>query len=162
MSDYGTVEGVAAIASTWTLDGEFVDPDVYQSGSNPPLSTVEAWLETMSALMNAALKDNYFQTPILDPYPAPYPVSLAAVNQQCNILVADLVAARNQQGRFFLQTADVSRDLTNWAKIQKELIDWVKANAETFLAEGVPQITANSIRPGQTAVILGDDEFTDE
>ncbi len=161
MSDYGTVEGVAAIASTWTRDGEFFDEDVIYDipGTNPPLATVEAWLESMSALMNAALKDNYFQTPINEIYPATlYPISLAAVNQQVNTVVADLVAARNQQGRFFLQTVDVSRDLTNWANIQKELIDWVKRNAETFLAEGVPQITANSIRPGQTAVILQDDE----
>jgi hypothetical protein len=157
MSDYGSVEGVAAIASTWTRGGEFFDADlVYNvSPTNPPLATVEAWLETMSAYMNAALMDAYFEIPLTDDFH----VSFVAVDQQVNMLVADLVAARNQQGRFFLQTAEVSRDITNWTKIQKELQDWVKSNVETFLAEGVPQITTNPIRAGQTAVILQDDEF---
>lgn len=157
MPDYGTVEGVAAIASTWTRDGEFFDADLVYDipATNPPLSTVEAWITSMSALMDAALKDNYFVTPLTDDFE----VSYAAVSNQCNVLVADLVAARNQSGRFFLQTVDASRDLTNWAKIQKELIDWVKSNVETFLSEEVPQITANQIRAGQTAVILQDDEF---
>ena len=159
MADYGTVEGVAEIASTWTRGGEFFDEDEIYSiaPTNPPLSTVEAWITTMTAIMDAALKDNYFVTPLTDTYA----VSYAAVVNQCNTLVADLIAARNQQGRFFLQTVDVSRDLSNWMKIQTELIAWVKGNVETFLAEGVPQITTNQIRAGQIAVILQDDEFDD-
>lgn len=162
---YGSVNGVADIASTWTNNGQFLDADLIYSipATNPPLATVESWLETMSAYMDAALKDNYFETPIPGPvYPAivsAYPVSYAAVNQQVNTLVADLVAARNQAGRFFLQTSEQARDLTNWAKIQKELIDWVRSNVESFLAEGVPQITTNAIRANQPAVILLDSEF---
>lgn len=157
MADYGTVEGVAQLASTWTRGGEFFDEDIIYSipATNPPLATVEAWITSMSALIDAALKDSYFVTPLTDTYT----VSYAAVVNQCNVLVADLVAARNQQGRFFLQTVDVSRDITNWSKIQKELIDWVKSNVEAFLAEEVPQITTNQIRAGQIAVILQDDEF---
>jgi len=154
---YGSVEGVADLASTWTRGGAFFDADEVYSikSTNPPLATVEAWLVTMSAYMDAALKDNFFVTPLTDDFE----VSFIAVNQQVNILVADLVAARNQKGRFFFQSVDGARDLTNWAKIQKELTDWVKGNVETFLAEGVPQITANPIRAGQSSVILLDEEF---
>lgn len=157
MSDYGSVEGVADIATTWTRGGEFFDEDLVYNveATNPPLATVTEWLETASAYMNAALKDAFFETPVTDDYT----VSFDVVNGQVNMLVADLVAARNNQGRFFLQTAEATRDLTNWAKIQKELQDWVNGNVETFLAEGVPQITANQIRHGQIAVILKDDEF---
>lgn len=157
MADYGTVAGVAEIASTWTRDGGFYDADLIYNipATNPPLATVEAWLVSMSALMNAALMSSFFAVPITDDFA----VSFAAINQQVDMLVADLVAARNQQGRFFLQTSDISRDVTNWAKIQKELTDWVKDNTEMFLTELVPQITANQIRAGQTAVILGDTEF---
>ena len=157
---YGSVEGVAAIASTWTRGGEFFDADLVYNvpATNPPLATVETWLLSMSAYMDAALKDAYFVTPLTEDFE----VSFEVVNQQVNMLVADLVAARNQQGRFFTERIDGYRSATqgaNWSNIQVELIDWVKANAEKFLAEGVPQITTNPIRTGQTAVILKDDEF---
>lgn len=156
-SDYGTVEGVAQL-SPYTRGGEFFDADeVYNiEATVPPLATVEAWLIAMSAYMNAALKDAYFTTPVTE---EDYPDSFAVITKQVEMLVADLVAARNQQGRFFLQTAEATRDLTNWAKIQKELQDWVNGNVEAFLAEEIPQITTNPIRHGQTAVILQDDEF---
>lgn len=137
----------------------FLDEDVIYNiqATNPPLDTVTAWLVAMSAYMDAALKDAFFQTPLTEDFA----VSYAAVSKQVELLVADLVAARNNQGRFFLQTVDVSKDTTNWTKIQKELIEWVESNVQTFLSEGVPQITTNEINPGQIAVILKDDEFNE-
>lgn len=155
MSDYGSVDGVAAHSSLWTVDGEFLDPDTYQPGTNPPLETVESWLDIMSAFMNAALKDAYFTTPITEDFE----VSFVVVNEQVNLLVADLVAARNQQGRFYIQTEAGVRNIINWAKVQEELQKAVKGNIETFLAEEVPQITTNPIRAGQSMVILTDDEL---
>lgn len=158
-SDYGTVEGVAAIATTWTRGGQFFDADIVYDieATNPPLATVEVWLIACSAYMNAALKDAYFTTPVTDDYPD----SFAVISKQVEMLVADLVAGRNNQGRFYTEPIDGFRSQkgANWSLIQQELIAWVNGNVEAFLAEEIPQITANQIRHGQTAVILQDDEF---
>ena len=43
---YGTTAGVAALARTWTVDGEFQNADACADieGTNPTLDTVENWI----------------------------------------------------------------------------------------------------------------------
>jgi len=153
MSDpvYGSVAGVAALASTWTLNGEFVNPDVYQDGSNPPLATVEDWLGKVCNYMNLALKEAWFVTPV-DPDVSPD--AYGSISEYVNSLVTDLVAARNSHGRFFTDQALNSR-LTRWAQIQKDLRDWIAQNADGLVADNVPQIPHTSAKSQISVMVLG-------
>lgn len=150
---YGSVEGVAALATTWTEDGVFYDVDnVYlPEGTNPPLVTVEDWLDKCSAFMNLALMQEYFVTPVSV---GTSPNAYAAISEYVNSLVADLVAARNSHGRFFTDAAQNS-SLTRWAQIQKDLREWVAQNADALAADNVPQRDRSSIKEQPRVTVLG-------
>lgn len=153
LSDYGTVEGVAALATTYTQDGEFVNVgDPYlPEGTNPPYDTVEEWLESVRAYMDLALMEAYFVTPVSVTVS---PVAYRAISEYVNSLTADLVAARNSTGRFFTDAAQQS-SLTRWAQIQKDLREWVAQHADALVADNVPQRQINSIKDQPFVSFLG-------
>lgn len=153
MADYGTVEGVEALATTYTENGVFVDPDpVYDvEGSNPPLTTVIDWLDSVSAFMNMALMEEYFIPPV---ELSVSPNSYKAISEYVNSLVADLVAARNSHGRFFTDAAQNS-PMTRFAQIQKDLKEWVAQHADALAADNVPQRSRSSIKEQPFLYVLG-------
>lgn len=61
---YGTPEGVAALASSWTMEGEWLDADVYTASTQPTLTTVVSWIDQVSAMLNNALKNYGFVVPL--------------------------------------------------------------------------------------------------
>lgn len=148
---YGSVDGVAALASTWTNNGEFLDADAYQNGTNPPLAVVEAWLDSVCKYMNLALEQAWFVTPVDE---TQSPNAFGAIAEYVNSLTADLVAARNQQGRFFTDKAQESQ-LTRFAQIQKDLREWVAENADGLVADNVPQIPHSSQKTQINVMMLG-------
>ena len=156
MSDYGSVTGVEALATPWTRLGHFYNEDIPLSvkPTNPPLSTVQDWLDSVSKFMNLALKEAYFVTPINQTIS---PDSFGAVSEYVNSLVTDLVAARNSRGRFFTDYEIKSR-LTRFAQIQYDLSDWVTARTEGFRADGVLQAPLNAIRRDIPTLYIVEDE----
>lgn len=151
MSDYGSVEKVATHSSLWTLGGVFLDADIYQPGTNPPLTDVEGWLDDVCHEMNMALKQAWFVTPISE---ITSPDSFGLVSNIVNSLVTDLVYARNDKGRFFTETALQSK-LSRWAQIQKDVQNFVSARADGFVADNVQQIPHNDAKAQIRVMMLG-------
>lgn len=153
MSDYGSIAGVAALATTYTQDGEFynVGSPYLEEGTNPPLGTVEEWLVSIRAYMDLALMEAYFVTPVSE---SASPVAYRAISEYVNSLTADLVAARNSHGRFFTDAAQNS-SLTRWAQIQKDLREWVDQHADALVADNVPQRARSSIKDQPVVLFLG-------
>lgn len=153
LSDYGSVEGVAALATTYTQDGVFLDVgDVYYpEGTNPPAATVDEWLISVRSYMDLALMEAYFVTPV-DAEVSP--IAHRAISEFVNSLTADLVAARNSSGRFFTDAAQNS-SITRWAQIQKDLREWVAQHADALVADNVPQRQRNSIKDQPFISFLG-------
>ena len=156
MSDYGSVTGVEALATPWTRGGHFYNEDIPLSvkPTNPPLSTVQDWLDSVSKFMNLALKEAYFLTPINQTIS---PDSFGAVSEYVNSLVTDLIAARNSRGRFFTDSS-LNSPLTRMSQIQKDLRDWVVSNTEAFKADGVLQKALNTIRYNIPTLYIVEDE----
>lgn len=152
-SDYGSIEGVAALATTWTQDGEFVETgNIYlPEGTNPPLETVEEWLTSVRSFMDLALMEQYFVIPVSS---SVSPTAHRAISEYVNSLAADLVAARNSHGRFFTDAAQNS-PLTRWAQIQKDLKEWVAEHADALAADNVPQRARSSIKEQPIISFLG-------
>jgi hypothetical protein len=125
---YGSAAGVAALASLWTLDGEWVDPnDAYSiRGTNPSLTTVESWLDTLSAQMDTCLQTNWFNVPIEQ---ATSPTSYDAVSQYINELASNL--ARKANGAATVETSP--------GKTLQDMCKWVETNADSFIKDGVTQ-----------------------
>lgn len=129
-SNYGSASGVAALAGVWTRSSEFVDPVAYNydydiaadAGTTPTLAQVETWLVQLSAMMDIALKDAGFITPITATEPK------AAIDLIVETLVADLVAYRNQSGRFYSDKA-IESGYNPMKIIQNDIVDWVTTNA---------------------------------
>lgn len=134
---YGTVADVAALAGTWTTDGEFLDADAYSEidATNPTLTQVETWLTKLSAQLDLALASHWFVVPIVD---ADAPIAFASASQYIASLVADLCNAENSSGRFFTERA-IERGVTPMAVILKDMQNWADINADGLAAVGVPQ-----------------------
>ena len=130
MSDYGSVEGVAALVTTWTRGGEFFDADIVYDieATNPSLTTVEDWLDTVSQLVNTALAQAYFETPVEDIYS---PAIFGTLSLLVNANVADLVAARNNSGRFFSE-AFQKTGVGYFAQIQADIQTWVDGHLDAL------------------------------
>lgn len=135
---YGTPEGVAALAPLTThKSGEYIDPDVYTENDviNPSLSTVVSWIDEVSAMLNSALENHGFATPLT----VPKSVLMAAS------VVQEIVAARalfvNNKGRFFVDKAkgDIPSII---GVIAKELDEWVLIFAPGLEAAGNPRTGA--------------------
>jgi len=128
---YGSAEGVAAFARSWTDNGEFLDPDVYIEGTNPTLTQVETWLEAVSVMVDLALGSEGFTVPVTQES------AIKALHQIVNTLVADLCHAANSSGRFFTERV-LESGKSSMAIINADILAWVKAHTDGLIAMGVP------------------------
>src|SRR5690349_10819511 len=94
---YGTVEGVAALAHTWTTNDTFLDEDLYNEATNPSLTTVINWINQVSAILNMALQKYGFVVPLTTDRGT---LNAASIVEE---LTADLVAYANSKGRFLTE-----------------------------------------------------------
>ncbi len=130
---YGTPGGVAALARTYTDNGLFT------SNTCPTLSQVETWLEQISAVIDLALENEGFITPV--------PPNLTEVFRIVSVVaeakVADLVHYANSAGRFYSKQA-----LESGAQpvdiIRRELSSFVTLNAIGFENLGLPRRSGRS------------------
>lgn len=125
---YGTVADVAAKATPYTDNGEWVDPnpDYDIRGTNPTLATVTIWLDNISAQMDVALGTSWFVTPVSQ---AEDPQAYKAIAEYVCLLVADQCYLVNGTDR---QVASAGRTL-------ESLTNWVAKNADGLIALGLTQ-----------------------
>lgn len=133
---YGTVAGVAALAHTWTTDDTFADADAYQDGTNPTQTTVESWINQVSAMLNTALAKYGFVVPITT---ARGVLVASAIVEQ---LVADLAAYANSKGRFLTEKFRDS-GLSIWRAIRSDLDIWVLEYAPGLEQDGAERSASN-------------------
>lgn len=133
---YGSVDGVAGFAGTWTTNGKFLDPDVYQSGTHPTLEQVENWLDELSVMMNLALANEGFIVPVTQAE------VIKALGMKVEVLTADLVNLANNSGRLYSERIQESG--TNpMTIIDRDIHSWIKSRTAGFEAMGVPRIVSH-------------------
>ena len=133
---YGSVTNVAALASTWTNNGAFTNGDIYSDGTIPSLLQVEAWLVQMSAVVDSAIANEGFITPLTNA------TAVADASAIVEGVVADLVHASHKSGRFYVKRA-LESGTSPIITIRAELTQWVVDHAISFKTLGVP--TASNI-----------------
>ena len=133
---YGTLEGTAALARTWTTDDTFLDADVYQDGTNPSLTTVENWIDQVSAILNLALSKYGFNVPITTPR------GVLAAASIVETITADLAAYANSKGRFMTEKFQ-DRGISVWRAIREDLDAWVLEYAPGLEQDGAERSASN-------------------
>jgi hypothetical protein len=126
---YGTVEGVAALANTWTDAGVWLDTDAYVTETNPSLTTVVRWIDQVSGMLNTALSGYGFVTPLTTTK------SVLAADSVVEGIVGDLARYVNQKGRFFSDKFQAN-GVSVWRTIRDDLDLWVKEYAPGIEANG--------------------------
>lgn len=132
VDSYGTPEGVAALAMTWTSDGEWLDATIYVDATNPSLETVITWIDQVSAMLNTALENQGFQTPLT------VPRSILAASHIVEGIVSDLARYVNQKGRFFSDKFAAS-GVSLWQTIRNDLKEWALEYAPGLESDGNPR-----------------------
>lgn len=124
---YGTPADVAALARIWTENGS------WSATTNPTSTTVQTWLDRLSAQMDLALKANWFPAPVDE---TDNPTAYKAIAQYICSLAADQAHLVN----------GVDREVSPAGKILKDMIAWVDSNADGFVADGLAQTPTPSVK----------------
>lgn len=129
---YGTSAGVASYSRTWTRGGVFYDASASPlvAPTKPTLTEVNHWLTQVSAMIDTALNNEGFTTPIVAVN------SLNTITMKVETLVSDLVAYANGLGRLYTDRA-LERGSMNL--LNKEIVDWVKGAITGLENDGVPR-----------------------
>lgn len=133
---YGTPEGVAALSAQWTNDGEFLDEDIYdiyQEATDPSLSQVTDWLESVSASVDVRLADEGFVTPV------DVPEAVKDIALLVEGIVKDLVDYSHGSGRFYSKRA-LESGTSPYITIDKEISGWVARRSIGLANLGVPKV----------------------
>src|SRR5512133_1706812 len=116
-NSYGTAAQVAALTMRYTNAG------AYDGTTNPTLTVVESWIDSVSATLNVALAGAGFAIPVVQ---ADAKAALAQVVVEA---VADLAHSVHSAGRFFTERS-LARGDSPMRVIRKEMSDWVDAQAD--------------------------------
>lgn len=124
---YGTASGVGAMNALWSDSGSFT------AATTPTSAQVNGWLDNVSAMVDTALADEGFTVPVV----------LAAVVKELDLLVegivSDLVDAAHRTGRFYTENI-LTRGLSPFITIDKEVHAWVQRKSVGFENQGVPKV----------------------
>ena len=116
---YGSAAGVAALSAMWTNNGSFLDDGPSETATKPSASQVETWLEQVSAMLDTALADEGFETPVTESTVTP------ELDMLVNGIVVDLVAYSHKTGRYYT-TKNLDGSISPFIAIDKEVHEWVK------------------------------------
>lgn len=130
---YGSAEGVAALAKTWTDNGEFKDSSLYESATPTSLSEVEEFLEQVSAFVDIALAGEGFTVPVS------HVDVKKAIDLRVNALVSDLVHLQHDKGRLYSDRIQETGTPV-MTIIERELLTWVKSRSNAFENLGIPRV----------------------
>lgn len=135
---YGSIEGVARLARTWTRNGVFIDPDAYgNGGTNPTATDVAAWIDEVSAMFDIAFGNEGFVTPIV------HEQVLKAVGARVNALVADLAHLAHNKGRLFSDRVTQS-GRSGEEVVEGDVMKWVSSKITGLESSGVPKIPSTT------------------
>ena len=125
---YGSAAGVAALSALWTNG----TTGLFTTTTRPTLAQVTTWLDTVSKLLDTALADQGFDTP----------VTVTAVTGELGLLVEgivkDLCDYSHGAGRFFTEKA-LDAGINPFMTVDKELHEWVKRKIVGLEKQGVPR-----------------------
>jgi len=129
---YGTLEGVAALAQSWTNDGLWLDDEEpYVKRTNPSLTTVVRWLDQVSDMLNTALASYGFVTPLVKDN------SIQSATMIVEGVVADLA-------RYVNTNSPVEEGVSIWNTIRTNLDEWVKLYAPGLEQNGETRNGSNN------------------
>lgn len=138
---YGTPEGVAALASTWTTEGAWLDEDVYTVATNPTLTTVVSWIDQLSAILNIALRNYGFVVPLTTDR------GILAASNIIEGYASDLARYANQKGRFMTDKFQASGK-SIWEAIREDINAWVELYAPGLEMDGETRTESNVYKIG--------------
>jgi hypothetical protein len=125
---YGSAVGVAALSALWATGAG----GTFDVNSRPTLAQVNTWLDEVSKLLDTALNDQGFDTP----------VTVTAVTGELGLLVngvvKDLCDYSHGAGRFFTEKA-LDAGISPFMTVDKELHEWVKRKIVGLEKQGVPR-----------------------
>lgn len=124
---YGSAAGVAALSSMWTGGGEF------KTTTKPTLAQVTEWLTQVSSLIDTAIADEGFTTPVTDTDLTP------EINLLVNGIVKDLVDYSRKAGRFYSKQA-LDAGTSPFMTIDEEIQKWVQRKTIGFEAQGLTRL----------------------
>lgn len=149
---YGTPEGVAALAMTWTNQGSWLNDDVYIDATNPSLTSVVNWIDQISAILNTALANYGFVVPLTEPK------AVLAATSIVESIVSDIARYVNQKGRFFSDKfQDSGKSI--WESIREDLDAWVKIYAPGLELNGAERGESNVYKIGSRGQDAGGEEI---
>lgn len=125
---YGSAADVAALSGMWTTNG------VFTTTSPVKLSSVTTWLGQVSQLVDTAMSDEGFVTPVV------VTVVVGEIDLLVNGIVKDVADWSKGSGRFFTKKA-LEAGLSPFMTIDKEVHEWVQRKSIGFEAQGVPKRT---------------------
>jgi hypothetical protein len=139
-NSYGTAAQVAALTRRYTTNGVYVDPVVGPpavAGTNPSLTTVEGWIDSISSTLNVILAGAGFSIPITQE------TAKAAIAAIVVEAVADLCHAANSAGRFYTERA-LERGVAPMRVIRQEMSSWVEDQADGLELIGAVRTRAST------------------
>jgi hypothetical protein len=140
-NSYSTAASVAALSRRYTNAG------TYDGTTNPTLTVVEGWIDSVSATLNAALAGAGFTIPVTQ---ADAVLALAAVVAEA---VSDLTHAANSAGRFFTERA-LERGVSPMRVVRQEMKDWVDENAAGLTALGAARTSTDQRSSSLSAGVI--------
>jgi len=121
---YGTADGVGALSNLYSDNGSFT------ASTRPTLTQVNSWLSDVSQLLDTALSDEGFSTPVTD----------ADMTGEIGLLVegivVELVNYSHNAGRFFTEKA-LRAGISPFMTIDNELHEWVKRKSVGLENQGL-------------------------
>lgn len=121
---YGSALGVASYCRSITSSG------VFTTSTHPTLSSVQSWLEQISAMLDSILASQGFKTPLENDN------AVQAATTVVEQTVADMAKGANSTGRFFTDKA-LQNGQSMWQTIATDLASWVE-----IMAPGLEQMGA--------------------
>lgn len=124
---YGSAAGVGALSALYSDNGTFT------ISTTPTLAQVSGWLDQVSSLIDSALADAGFVTPI----------TIAAIVKEldllANTLTNDLVDYSHKAGRFYPDQA-LHTNPNPIIAISRDLHKWIEMKAVGFELQGATKV----------------------
>ena len=114
-------------------------------GSNPTLTQVVAWLKEISDMMDMALANAGFDTPVT------VLAAIGAIAPYVESLTADFCHAKNSSGRFFTERI-IERGMSPMVIVQQNINGWVTSNIVGLKNMGVPFVGSKQVADGAFSV----------
>jgi hypothetical protein len=158
---YGSVAEVAALTWRYTTAGSFYDTSTgppATTATKPTLTQIEKWIDNASATLNVMLSNAGFAIPITQAD------AKSACGQVVVEVVADLVHASNNAGRFYTDRA-LASGVSPMKVLRREMQEWVDSMKPGLAQLGVAQtqmatMTQTIHNPQLTRIILDDNSDT--